>query len=284
MEARLWQSPAAHKGLGLLLMLSGVGCGEPFACLTDKELVHLPEDEVALLMDLGKVHRTVHHLPLLQRRRLMHPVPHAHQAPLLDRQPPVKMCPRYAGLLLSQGRPHEACCWVRMLWSLDCPQGQPSCGPRCLPSAGRRSESSCAWWSGPYEQAGKGSANGVSSRGSGPMVPLKLSDSGDGFLTVRRKARSQGQQTFVDVASNVMADLHASALRNFDPRVLRFCGDELCREHSEVNLGFVTTEVSGRSGKRKPRQGWSCFLMRVSPETQEPEGSRRLLWASFPEG
>ena len=41
---------------------------------------------------------------------------------------------------------------------------------------------SCGWWS--YEQTGKGSANRVSSRGGGPTVLLKVSDSGDCFLTV----------------------------------------------------------------------------------------------------
>ncbi|KAI9435866.1 hypothetical protein H4582DRAFT_2059331 [Lactarius indigo] len=126
-----------------------------FACLTDAELVRLPEDEVALSTDSDKVHRTARHLPPLRRREVMRLVPRARQAPLLDPKPPAEMCPRYAGLLFSRGRPREACSWVRTHWSLDCPQGQPSCGLRRLPSAGGRPESSCSRWSGPYEQAGR---------------------------------------------------------------------------------------------------------------------------------
>ena len=41
---------------------------------------------------------------------------------------------------------------------------------------------SCGWWR--YEQAGKGSADGVSSRSGGPTVLLKVSDLGDCFLIV----------------------------------------------------------------------------------------------------
>ena len=41
---------------------------------------------------------------------------------------------------------------------------------------------SCGWWR--YEQAGKGSADRVLSRGGVPTVLLKASNSGDCFLTV----------------------------------------------------------------------------------------------------
>ena len=51
----------------------------------------------------------------------------------------------------------------------------------------------------------------MSSRGSGPTVLLKISDSGDGLLTVRKKAHSKGQLTFVNVTLNVKAISHFCA-------------------------------------------------------------------------
>ena len=45
------------------------------------------------------------------------------------------------------------------------------------------------------------------------MVPLKVSDSGDCFLTVGEKAHLRGQLAFVDSTMNVKVSRHASALR-----------------------------------------------------------------------
>jgi hypothetical protein len=52
----------------------------------------------------------------------------------------------------------------------------------------------------------------VSSRDSGPTVLLKVSDSGDCFLTVGEKARSMGRLDFVDTTTNVKVSIHPSAL------------------------------------------------------------------------
>ena len=53
-----------------------------------------------------------------------------------------------------------------------------------------------------------GSAGGVLSRGSRPMVPLKVSDLGDRFLTVGEKTRSKG----LSISPRVSRSTYASML------------------------------------------------------------------------
>jgi len=49
--------------------------------------------------------------------------------------------------------------------------------------------------------------------------PVKhVTDSGDSFLTIRKRACLRRRLTFVTITSNVMADSYASALQDSNPR------------------------------------------------------------------
>ena len=47
------------------------------------------------------------------------------------------------------------------------------------------------------------SADGVLRRGCGPIVLLRVSDSGDCFLTVEEKARLMGRLVFIDFTTDI---------------------------------------------------------------------------------
>ncbi len=101
--------------------------------------MHLSEDEVALSMDSGKVHCAS--LTAASKKRTYTSRTSCLPSTIAGPKAPGKDVPLLCRPLTHhQGRPHEACRWVQMHWSLDGLQGQPPGGPCHLPSAGGRSE------------------------------------------------------------------------------------------------------------------------------------------------
>ncbi len=101
--------------------------------------MHLSKDEVALSVDLGKAHCASLTATSKKRTHVSHTL--CPPSTIAGLKAPSKDVPLLCRPLTHhQGRPCEACSWVRMHWSLNGLQGQPPGGPCHLPSASGRSE------------------------------------------------------------------------------------------------------------------------------------------------
>ena len=193
-------------------MLSSIVCNEFFNWLT-RNLVCLPEDNIVFLtnsdsmclasltttMKMGTYASHTSHLPLPTKH-------HCWIEP-----PPSKDVPLLCGPLIAGEGPMKSVAGSQHTGPSTTHKGNPQVASiTCLVPMG---DWSLLWLvEQSYEQAGKGSANRVSSRGSRPMVLLKVSDSGDCFLTVGEKVCLKGWLVFVDTTMNVKVSRHASAL------------------------------------------------------------------------
>lgn len=106
------------------------------ACLTDEERCACPKTKSRCRRIWAR--RIARHLLPPRRRGLTRPVPRARQAPLLDRKPPAKMCPRYAGLLPTAGEgPVKPVAGSERIGPSTARKGNPQVAPvACLVPAG----------------------------------------------------------------------------------------------------------------------------------------------------
>ena len=176
-------------------------------CLPEDNVVFLTNSDSMCLasltttMKMGTYASHTSHLPL----------PTKHHCWIEPPPPPSEDVPLLCGPLIAGEGPMKSVAGSQHTGPLTARKGNPQVASIiCLVPMGDQSLLRLVEQS--YEQAGKGSANGVLSRGSGPKVLLKVSDSGDCFLTVGEKVCLKGWLVFVDPTMNVKVSRHASTL------------------------------------------------------------------------